>query len=107
MSNSKKIWLGVGGVAVLAGIIVLLLVLLAQPRSPQERFLPVDLSRHTNGSLHTSWLPNEDPGNNLASLPGPAGIGRRPLRRAGPDPVAGPVLGQTQVCLARAGQRNA
>ncbi len=75
MSNSKKIWLGVGGVLVLAGIIVLLLLLLAHPRSPQERFLPVDLSRHTNGSLHTSWLPNEDPGNNLASLP----VGRQEL----------------------------
>ena len=30
---------------------------------------PIDLTRHTNGVLHTSWLPGEDPGNNLAALP--------------------------------------
>jgi hypothetical protein len=37
--------------------------------SPNEQFFAINLSQHTNGVLHTSWLPNEDPGNNLASLP--------------------------------------
>ncbi len=69
MSNSRKIWLGVGGLLFLAVVALLLLILPEQTRRPQQRFLPVDLSRHTNGPLQTSWLPNEDPGNNLASLP--------------------------------------
>ena len=37
--------------------------------SRQPKFVPVNLSQHLNGRLHTSWLPNEDPGNNLASVP--------------------------------------
>ena len=65
--------------AIAAVVLLLLDVVLIrfahQPRTksnadiPSERFFPVDLLRHTNGVLHTSWLPNEDPGNNLASLP--------------------------------------
>src|SRR5882672_2274150 len=54
----------------LVELVVVLVVL--QPRRtgvPEPAFFPVDLSAHTNGPLHTSWLPNEDPGNNLASLP--------------------------------------
>jgi hypothetical protein len=42
-------------------------LLLAPERRPE--FKPVDLTRHTNGVLHSSWLPNEDPGNNLAAVP--------------------------------------
>ena len=68
MSNSKKLWLAVGGLLVLVGMAILLLVLVVHPRSPEPRFFSVDLSEHTNGGLSTSWLPNEDPGNNLESL---------------------------------------
>src|SRR6266542_1545033 len=66
-SKSKKIWLWVACVVFLIQFVVVLVLLLATAKSPG--FGPVDLSRHTNGVLHTSWLPNEDPGNNLAALP--------------------------------------
>lgn len=66
-SNRKKLWLWVVGLLVLVQFVVVMVLLLAPGKSPG--FSPVDLSRHTNGVLHTSWLPNEDPGNNLATLP--------------------------------------
>jgi len=66
-SKSKKIWLWVTCVVFLVQFVVVLVFLMAPAKSPG--FTPVDLSRHTNGVLHTSWLPNEDPGNNLATLP--------------------------------------
>jgi hypothetical protein len=68
-SKSKKIWLGVACLVFLLGPIVVLLVLLARLHSSEPEFHTMDLSAHTNGVLHTSWLPNEDPGNNLAGLP--------------------------------------
>lgn len=66
-SKAKRIWLWIVCLVFLVQFIVVLIVLLA----PERRlgFKPVDLSRHTNGVLHTSWLPNEDPGNNLATVP--------------------------------------
>lgn len=68
MSNAKKIWLGTAILALL--VLNTLLLLLFLPKSDlKPAFAPLDLSGHTNGVLHTSWLPNEDPGNNLASLP--------------------------------------
>jgi len=72
MGKSKKIWLGITGLLLLAGIICLMVL---PTGSRQPKFVPVNLSQHLNGRLHTSWLPNEDPGNNLASLP----VGRQEL----------------------------
>lgn len=66
-SKSKRIWLWVGCLLFLIQFIVVLVLLLAPER--RTEFKPVDLSRHTNGVLHSSWLPNEDPGNNLATVP--------------------------------------
>jgi len=66
MSTSKKRFFAAFGVVLLAGITCLLVMRTARS---QPNFLPVKLSQHLNGRLHTSWLPNEDPGNNLASLP--------------------------------------
>lgn len=66
-SKSKKIWLGIACVVFLAQFVLVMVLLLARRDTPG--FSPVDLSQHTNGVLHTSWLPNEDPGNNLATLP--------------------------------------
>src|SRR2546425_2175046 len=66
-SKSKKIWLWMICLVFLVQFIVVLVWLLAPER--RLEFKPVDLSGHTNGVLHTSWLPNEDPGNNLATLP--------------------------------------
>ena len=66
-SKSKKIWLGIACVVFLVQFVIVMVLLLAPAKSPG--FSLVDLSRHTNGVLHTSWLPNEDPGNNLATLP--------------------------------------
>lgn len=66
-SKSKKTWLGVACVVFLVQFIVVMVLLLRHRETPGVS--PVDLSRHTNGVLHTSWLPNEDPGNNLAALP--------------------------------------
>src|SRR5437867_13037004 len=69
MSTARKISLAAGGFLFLNGVALLLVFLLAPRSNPQPEFVPVNLSKHTNGVLHTSWLPNEDPGNNLASLP--------------------------------------
>lgn len=66
-SKSKRFWIGVACLVFLAQFVVVMVLLLAPRDTPG--FSPVDLSRHTNGVLHTSWLPNEDPGNNLATLP--------------------------------------
>jgi hypothetical protein len=69
MRDAKKIGLAMAGIALLAGILILF-ILRRQHASPSElRFSPVSLSEQMNGALYTSWLPNEDPGNNLASLP--------------------------------------
>jgi len=69
MNTSKRIWLTVGGLAVLGVIVVCLLVWLKHSGRAESAFVPVNLSQQLNGPLHTSWLPHEDPGNNLASLP--------------------------------------
>src|SRR5258708_21129957 len=69
MSKSKRIGLALGGLVLLNGIMVLWLLRFAPVGSHGTKFIPVSLSQHTNGPLQTSWLPNEDPGNNLASLP--------------------------------------
>jgi hypothetical protein len=66
-SKSKKIWLWAACLVFLVQFVVVLVLLLSPRNTPG--FTPMDLSRHTNGVLHTSWLPNEDPGNNLATLP--------------------------------------
>jgi hypothetical protein len=69
MSKWTKIWLVVAGLLFVAGIDVWLLTSLRQTGVSETKFFPASLSQQTNGVLHTSWLPNEDPGNNLASLP--------------------------------------
>jgi hypothetical protein len=69
MSRAKRIGLALGGLVLLNGIIVLWLLRFAPIGGHGTRFIPVSLSQQTNGPLQTSWLPNEDPGNNLASLP--------------------------------------
>jgi hypothetical protein len=71
MNRSKKIWLAVGGLLVILVGVICLLRLSRQPAEPEPKtkFFSIDLFQHTNGPLSTSWLPHEDPGNNLASLP--------------------------------------
>src|SRR6266704_531202 len=69
MNTSKRIWRTIGGLAVLGGITVCLLVWLKHAGRAESAFVPVNLSEQLNDPLHTRWLPREDPGNNLASLP--------------------------------------
>ena len=69
MSRWKKI-----GLLIIAAMLLLCfdiwLLMSVRRSAPREAgYFPVNLSGQTNGVLHTSWLPNEDPGNNLASLP--------------------------------------
>jgi hypothetical protein len=68
-SKSKKRWLAGGALLLLVDFVVVWLLMRPGPDISVLTFSPADLSAHTNGVLHTSWLPNEDPGNNLATLP--------------------------------------